>query len=154
MASVDVSTEVVIDRPRDQVARYAADPDNVAEWYANIRSVVWKTDRPAVLGSQVAFVAHFLGRRLEYTYEIVERIPGEKLVMRTALGPFPMETTYTWEAITESSTLMTLRNRGRPAGFSALMAPLLAFMVRRATRKDLALLKRLLEDEPAEPDPS
>ncbi len=149
MAIVDVSTEIVIARPRHEVARYAADPDNVPEWYVNIRSVQWKTDRPAVLGSQVAFVAHFLGRRLEYTYEIVELIPGEKLVMRTAQGPFPMETTYTWAAISESSTLMSLRNRGRPAGFSALLAPLLALMVRRATRKDLALLKRLLEDESA-----
>ena len=43
------------------------------------------------------FVARFLGRRLAYTYEVVDLVPGERLVMRTADGPFPMETTYTWE---------------------------------------------------------
>lgn len=147
MADVDVSSEIVIARPRGRVARYSGNPDNVPEWYVNIKSIEWKTSPPAVVGSQIAFVAQFLGRRLEYTYEIVELVAEERLVMRTAQGPFPMETSYTWEAIDESSTRMTLRNHGRPSGFSALMAPILSFMMRRANRKDLALLKQLLEDE-------
>ena len=146
MGEVDVTTEIVIDSPLDVVAGYAADPDNVPEWYVNIKSVEWKTAPPAVVGSQIAFVAHFLGRRLAYTYEIVELIARERLVMRTAEGPFPMETSYTWEAVSESSTRMTLRNRGRPSGFSALMAPFMSFMMRRATNKDLARLKQLLEN--------
>lgn len=148
MAAVDVAVDIVIACPRDRVASYAANPDNVPEWYVNIRSVEWKTPRPATLGSQIAFVAHFLGRCLEYTYEIVELIPGQRLVMRTAEGPFPMETSYTWEAIDESSTRMVLRNRGSPSGFSALMAPFMAFMMSRANRKDLKCLKQLLEERP------
>jgi uncharacterized protein YndB with AHSA1/START domain len=142
---VDVTTETTIDRAVDDVAAYAADPSNAPEWYVNIESVEWETSPPAQLGSRVAFVARFLGRRLSYTYELVEFVPGERLVMRTAQGPFPMETTYTWTATRSGGTHMTLRNRGEPTGFSNVMAPFMAGAMRRANRKDLARLKSVLE---------
>jgi hypothetical protein len=143
--AVDVLTEVVIARPCAEVAAYASEPDNAPSWYVNIKAVEWKSPRPLAIGSRLAFVAQFLGRRLAYTYEVIELIPGEKLVMRTAEGPFPMETTYTWEAMADGSTKMTLRNRGQPSGFSKLAAPLMASAMRKANRKDLDQLKALLE---------
>lgn len=143
--SVDVVTEIVIFRPPAEVAAFASDPDNAPKWYVNIKSVEWETRPPLQLGSRVAFVAHFLSRRLAYTYEFVRLVPGEQLVMRTAQGPFPMETTYTWEAVGEDHTRMTLRNRGEPTGFGRVTAPLMASAMRRANQKDLARLKVLLE---------
>jgi uncharacterized membrane protein len=143
--SVDVVTEITIARPVEVVAAYASDPSNAPDWYANIDSVEWETPPPVQVGSRLAFVARFLGRRLAYTYEIVEHVAGERLVMRTAQGPFPMETTYTWESVDQGSTRMSLRNRGEPAGFSKLSAPFMAGAMRRANRKDLARLRSLLE---------
>jgi len=143
--SVDVITERVIHRPIDVVSAYAADPSNAPEWYQNIESVEWKTDPPARVGSQVAFVAQFLGRPLEYTYEVREHVPGERFVMSTAQGPFPMETTYAWEDAEEGATRMTLRNRGEPAGFTRLGAPMMAMAMRRANWNDLREIKRILE---------
>ena len=142
---VDVVTETVIRRPRDQVAAYAADPGNAPEWYANIDSVEWRTRPPVAVGSRMDFVARFLGRRLAYTYQVTDLVPGERLVMRTAQGPFPMETTYIWQSLDPGSTRMILRNRGRPSGFSRWAAPVLASGVRRANRADLARLRTLLE---------
>jgi hypothetical protein len=144
--TVDVRSEILINRPVSEVSRYAADPDNAPLWYVNIKSVEWLTPPPVQVGSRIAFVAHFLGRRLAYTYEVVDLIPGVRLIMRTSEGPFPMETTYTWEATASGSTRMTLRNRGTPAGFSAWVAPLMALAMRRANRNDLALLKKRLEE--------
>jgi hypothetical protein len=142
--AVDVTTSTVIDRPVADVAAYAADPSNAPEWYANIASVEWITLPPLQVGSKVAFVARFLGRRLEYTYEFIE-LTGERLVMQTAQGPFPMETTYIWAPEGGRATRMTLRNRGAPAGFATMVAPFMSAAIRRANRKDLANLKSILE---------
>jgi uncharacterized membrane protein len=145
--AVDVQTEIEINRPRSEVASYASDPDNATSWYQNIISVEWRSPKPVTVGSRVAFVAQFLGRRLEYTYEVKELIPGERFVLSTAAGPFPMETTYTWQDNAAGGTTMKLRNRGEPAGFSKLVTPVMASAMRRANRKDLARLKAILEED-------
>jgi hypothetical protein len=145
---VDVVTTVVINRAVAEVSQYAADPDHAPLWYENIKSVEWRTPRPVQVGSQIDFVAQFLGRRLAYTYEVVEFVPGRRLTMRTPGPPFLMETTYTWET-EDGATRMTLRNRGMPSGFSAWLAPLMSLMMGRANRKDLSLLKRRLEESPS-----
>jgi uncharacterized membrane protein len=143
--SVDVLTETVIERPREEVAAFAADPSNAPAWYVNIDSVEWRTPPPVAVGSRMEFSARFLGRTLVYTYEIADLVPGERLVMRTAQGPFPMETTYRFEDAPGGGTRMTLRNRGEPSGFAKVGAPVMAAAMRRANRKDLQALKRVLE---------
>ena len=145
---VDVETEIEIDRPRSEVAAFAADPDNATAWYANIKAVEWKSPRPLTVGSLIEFTAEFLGRRLTYTYEITLLEPGERLIMRTTEGPFPMETTYTWSDAPNGTTRMKLRNRGEPAGFSKIAAPIMARAMRRANHKDLERLKKILTDKP------
>jgi uncharacterized protein YndB with AHSA1/START domain len=87
MKPVDVTTAIDIARPREVVAAYAADPDHAADWYANIERVTWQTERPLGIGTRLAFVARFLGRTLSYTYEVVDFVPTERLVMTTSQGP-------------------------------------------------------------------
>jgi hypothetical protein len=143
--AVDVHCELTIPRPRYEVATYAADPDNTTSWYSNIKAVEWQTPRPLAVGSRLAFIATFLGRRLAYVYEIRELVPGERLVMSTAQGPFPMETTYTWQDAGPQATRMTLRNRGEPSGFKKVAAPVMARAMRRAMTKDLERLSAILQ---------
>jgi uncharacterized protein YndB with AHSA1/START domain len=142
--AVDVLTEIHIARPPAVVAAFAGDPARAPEWYVNIHKADLLTPGPFTTGSRVAFEARFLGRKLSYAYEVRELIPGQKLVMSTADGPFPMETTYTWEPDGDG-TRMTLRNRGEPSGFSTLVAPLMARQMRSANQADLEKLKRVLE---------
>ena len=147
---IDVVTETTIDRPIEEVASYVADPSIAPEWYRNISSADWKTPPPLQRGSRIAFVARWMGRRLEYTYEVIDFVPNERLVMRTAEGPFPMETTYTWQALGDGKTRMAIRNRGEPSGFSKVAGPVMAATIRRANEKDLQNLRSILERRQAE----
>lgn len=143
--ALDVLTEIQIERPRDEVFDFAADPDNAAAWYKNIKAVEWETPPPAVVGSRLRFSAQFLGRTMDYTYEVREIEPGSRLVMAAAEGPFPMETTYIWEDAPNRGTKMKLRNRGEPSGFASLKAAVMTRAMRRANEADLRRLKALLE---------
>jgi uncharacterized protein YndB with AHSA1/START domain len=145
MAEVNVKTETLIKAPVEKVFSFAADPDNAPKWYVNIKSAEWRTTKPLAIGSHIAFKAQFMGKQLAYIYEIKELVPNQKLVMATADGPFPMETTYLFEKAEANSTKMTLINRGTPSGFSKLFSPFMAMMMRKANTKDLALLKQILE---------
>jgi uncharacterized membrane protein len=149
--TVDVTTEIEIGRPRGEVAAYASDPDNTTSWYQNIKSVDWETPRPLAVGSRLRFTAAFMGRSLTYTYEVREHEPGQRFVMSTEQGPFPMETTYEWRDGAAGTTLMSLRNRGEPSGFAKVGAGLMARAMEKANRKDLAQLKLILERSPDSP---
>jgi uncharacterized protein YndB with AHSA1/START domain len=133
----DVVAEIEIDRPRAEVADYATDPDNAPSWYQNIKRVEWKSPKPLRLGSEVAFEAEFMDQALEYTYEITEYEPGERVVMKTAAGPFDMQTIYVFSDTPGSGTKMELHNRAH--------SPEMATDIERETRKDLARLKAILE---------
>jgi Polyketide cyclase / dehydrase and lipid transport len=144
--AVEVTCDIVIDRPRAEVAAFASDPDNATAWYEAIENVKWKTPRPLAVGTRICFVARFLGKPIDYIYEVVELEPGERFVMQTHEGPFPMETSYSWEDAAGGGTRMVLRNRGEPHGISRLAG---LFVVKRAMRrantKDLRRLKDVLE---------
>jgi uncharacterized protein YndB with AHSA1/START domain len=145
--AVDVETSIEINAPRKDVAAFASNPENAPRWYVNITSVTRETSPPTRVGSRIAFVAHFLGRRIAYTYEVRELVPDQRFVMSTAEGPFPMKTTYTWGDTATGGTRMTLRNEGEPSGFGQLAAPVMAAAMRRANRRDLQALKALLEKD-------
>ena len=144
--AVDVKTTILIDRSPEEVSSFAMDPENAPLWYVNIQAARWRSEKPIRAGSLFDFEATFLGKKLSYTYEVTEYVPGERMVMRTAQGPFPMETEYLFEKTGSGTTRMYLSNRGEPRGFSRWFAPFMSRMIRKATEKDLQLLKKILED--------
>jgi uncharacterized membrane protein len=142
---VDVTTQAVVARPRVEVASFACDPRNAPRWYANIASVELLGEAPVEVGSRMRFIARFLGRTIDYTYEVTELVEGERMTMTTASGPFPMTTTYTFADAGPGATVVTLRNHGSPSGFGAVAAPVMRKAMKRANAKDLRALAAVLE---------
>ncbi|WNJ20195.1 SRPBCC family protein [Pontibacter sp. G13] len=147
MSAVDISTEIIIERPIEVVSSYAADPDNAPQWNQHIHAMSWRTPRPMRAGTLLAFEANFLGRELAYVYEVMRFEPAELLVMRTTDGPFPMQTTYQWRRHNRHHTHMLLRNEGDPGVFFRLLSPILSQIMGKASQSDLEKLKQILEQE-------
>lgn len=141
MRTTDVTAEIRVDRPREEVAGYAMDWRNDREWIGALTDVELVSEEPL----QVRRVAGFLGKRIEYVNEVVEREPGRKLAMRSVKAPFPMTVVYEFEDA-DGGTLMRIRAGGDASGFYRVAGPLLARAVRRGIEGDLARLKRKLEN--------
>ena len=148
--SIDVTVETAIARPREEVAAFALDPANDTAWIGSISESRRVTDGPLAPGSRVARVASFLGKRIEYVNEIDELVSGERLVMHSVAGPFPMRITYEF-VDGDGGSVARIRVEGDAGGFYALAAPALRRKVRRSVEADLAALKGLLERRGGQP---
>jgi uncharacterized membrane protein len=141
--SIDVTAEVQVRRPRDEVAAYMSDPANDPDWIGGLREARLLGEGPLGEGSRVARVASFMGRRVEYVNEITRLEPGRVLEMRSVKAPFPMHITYTFE---EGDAGTVVRNHVRGGGgYFSLGSPLFAPMVRRNVQRDLVRLRDVLE---------
>ena len=100
--SIDVNATIIIERPIGEVSAYAGDPSNRPTWSRRITSAAWETDPPIALGSRIAFRFRFLGRDLDATYQVTVLTPREQVAIRTAQGPVPMATTFTWQYLRAS----------------------------------------------------
>lgn len=142
----EMTTEIEIDRPRSEVAAFASDPDNTVAWLRRTKSVEWQTPRPIAVGSRVAYVGQFLGRRLEQVYEVAAIVPGERLVMKLHGGRDLIEMIYTWRDSPAGGTVMTLRERAELSWPMRINLSLIRPVIRRVSRRSLERLKAVLED--------
>ena len=142
--STDVQVETVVERPRSEVAGYAMDWRNDPLWIGGISDASLVTGGPFGVGSQVARVATFLGKRIEYVNEVVEYEPDARLVMQSVKGPFPMTVAYEFEDA-EGGARVRIHTRGDASGFYRLAGPVLTRAAKRAIAGDLRRLKGLLE---------
>lgn len=147
--AIDVRVELLINKPKSEVAAYATDPDNDPVWVSGIVEAKMLTDPPLAQGSRVERVASFLGRRIQYILEVVDWEPGSRMGMRSVKGPFPMDVTYEFEEapseMVELGTMASIRVQGEASGFFKLASPVLAQAVKRSISKDLKNLKEIME---------
>jgi uncharacterized membrane protein len=141
---MDVQVEQVIERGREEVARYAMAPENEPVWIGGIKESR-KVTADVGVGTEVERVASFLGKRIEYALKVTEYEPGRIIVMDSVRGPFKMRVTYAFEDADRGGTRVINRVEGESSGFYGLADALMAVQVRRSLRRDLKTLKRLME---------
>lgn len=150
---VDITVRTVYEAPRELVAGVAGDPAQAPRWQSSVQEVRWHAEPVVTLGVRLDLVTHFLKRELSYTYEVVDWIPGERLVLRTDQGPVPMELTYIWwdeddeQETGQPRTGMSLRQVGRPRGLTTLGTGAVSLGLKRAMRRDLERLREVLTYE-------
>jgi uncharacterized membrane protein len=143
--ALDVTAQVRIERPTDEVAAYEFEPRNDPHWIGGVKTVEVKTAAPFAKGSQVLRKGSFMGRPIQWLMEVVEFEPGRRVAMHALRSPFPMDVTYDLEP-SDGATTATIRIQGEARGFYGMLGPLTPGMVKRSVMGDLRRLKKRVED--------
>jgi hypothetical protein len=141
--TVDVRPEVLIHRPRAEVAAVMFDPANDLRWTGGITSS--RPDRPGRLQQGVTVVrsAKFLGRSFDYGYVVTRHEPDRLVEMRVE-RPFPMVVRYELDDA-QDGTSVAIHAVGTPGRFFGWATPLMTRQVRRSITADLVRLRHYLE---------
>jgi uncharacterized membrane protein len=142
---IEVTSEVTIDRPADEVFAFLADAENNPTWQRGMQRCQWTTTPPIREGSIYKQEARMLGKAITSTFEVVELEPGRRITIRTIESTFPIKVTRSVEPTGEATCIARAHVTGDPSGVFKLAAPLMRKMVERSVRGDYRQLKQLLE---------
>ncbi len=94
MLTVDES--VVIDRPRQEVYEFLADPENVPVYNGNIVEYELLSGGPYEVGRRCRAVVRVAGRRLDSTDELIEAEDGRRIKIQSddAKIPYTLEVRF------------------------------------------------------------
>lgn len=144
-----INVTETVNRPIDEVYAYLADPRNELQWQSSARDREVEGGGTIAKGSRIKATEQFIGRKLEFLYEVTEHDPDRILAMRTLSGPFEAELRYTLQAADEG-TLIELDAEGAQGlggVFGKLAEPVVTRIFKRETQHDLGKLKEILESE-------
>lgn len=142
-----VEERIVINRSADDVFAFLAVRQNDSVWMSAVVESEWldPSGRPAP-GRRGRMTMKMLGRRVEYVDEVTAYEPGRHIAHRTIEGPLELNTACLCDPVDDGCRTTVIAETERllvPLG--RLLDPLVARLIRRGFKADLARLKTILE---------
>ncbi len=140
-----LETSIEINRPVKDVIAFVDDNSNDPIWQSSVLESEKVTAGEPSAGTVYQVKEKFLGRVIEQQWEVTERnADGSAWSAKTISGAFPMETSMTFEANGDATTVRRTLNIevGR---FFKVASPVVAHIAQREMDMDFANLKELLE---------
>ena len=131
------SNQIVIDRVRDDVFAFLADPENDPRWRSGVLDIR-RVSGDGVGARYAQGVKGPGGRRVAADFEITELTPGETIAFRTVAGPVRPRGRYLL-ATAGDGTRVRFELEADVHGFKRLMAP----MVQKTMNHEVGQLARL-----------
>lgn len=142
---VEVTSEVAIARPAEEVFAFLADAENNPSWQRGMKSCRWTSGGPIEVGSTYEQRAAFLGRPIVSTFVVTDLDPGRSITITTVESTFPITVTRSVEPHGEAACVVRAQVSGDPSKVFRVAEPAMRWMVQRSVRADYARLKGLLE---------
>ena len=141
-----IDTNIMINRPVEEVWNYFIDNENVPKWALGISEMRYITEGPMNVGTRCAWTQTFLGKKMDSIVETTEFEPYKHITFKAMTGPVPFTYHYTFEP-NAGGTYLTVRLEGEPGGFFKLAEPVLNMTANRQLHNSFENLKDLIEAE-------
>jgi hypothetical protein len=142
---IDYKSDVVVNRPVEQVYKLASDVARFDDW-TDMTGTHLVTGNALVVGSQVASTLKMGPLKQAMVFEVTELDTNRRLSLKTvSKGALDWDAQYTFEPEGPSSTRMTGTGQLRLNGLLKLLEPLMAGEVKSGEAKELVRFKELLE---------
>jgi len=140
-----LEASIEINCPIAEVITFVDDNSNDPLWQTSVLESEKKTDGPAAVGTIYHVKEKFLGRVIEQDWEVTARNDdGSAWAAKSKAGPFPMETTMSFEAAGEGTRV--IRTLSIDVGrFFKAASPVVGHIAKRELDMDFANLKELIE---------
>lgn len=146
---IPFASEIVVDRPLDEVASFLAEVERHVEW-TDMSASRKLTEGPVRTGTQVYGEVAMGPMKFGWTYEITEfdpaRVLSYRTVSRSAIG---MDGSYQLQPESSTSTRIAASGEIRTRGVLRLLEPILRAELARKESGELRRLKELIEAVPS-----
>jgi len=142
---ITIDESIVIAKPRHEVFEFFADPDNVTVYSSNLVDYEVIEGEPDKVGRKAKFAVKVVGVRLDYTDELVERVPDERAKLESRDGRIPYSITLTFTDEGSGTKVRWLQESETLGGVFKLADGLVVKMYSRDVKSNLEKAKTLLE---------
>jgi uncharacterized membrane protein len=142
-----IDETVTIDAPLQVVFDYLVDGQNLPAWDASITECVRIGPGPIEVGTRYRGASKIMGRRIEWTTEVIDLVPGVRAASRSVEGSLRFTIRYEFAETPEGTSVRYLltADSGLGGAFGRVMEPLVEKAQTKVVRANLATVARHLE---------
>ena len=142
-----VEQSIEIGRPLPEVFDYVADVTNYPRWMAHVLEVRKESAGAPQRGDRFTVAIRSVGRRFDTPYERISSEPNRHCTDRAVGGPVPDQQWRTVFSEGPEGTRVTRAVNAKMDGLLTLLEPVQRRAAERQLRKDLEVLKEVLEGQ-------
>ena len=146
-----IDETVVIARPAEEVFDFLALAEYLPRWDSSVLECVQVGSGPVTVGTRYRGASRIVGRRIEWTTEVTEFVPGVRMTSRSVEGPLTFTVSYEVSSCPAGTTLRyrLAAESGLGGAFGRALEPIVQRAQTKVVRANLDTLVRLLEQRAA-----
>jgi len=148
---INLISNKLIYRPIKQIFDFISTPENDFQWQYGTLKSAQISEGGIKVGTFFRSIGHFMGHRIQGTFEVTEYEPNKKYGFKSLSGPLHSQTLYTFE-LAGGGTKVNISTQATATNLFQSDESILEKKLKKQLKENLELLKDILEQSKLEAD--